>query len=289
MFRSILFAVVVLLSSSLVLAQDPPRQWGPNGVGIDFFGHSGAFVLWTIDGAHWVKVKFQKLQEVDIAGNVVAQARNFADFDFLWNRPRETVIWGVNVTEVKLVNSALEVDTKAGNQFLVNFQVDTFIFNATTTGQFAGETINVKAGQLKWQLTVQQWQFQNVNNTLRYAVQLISDQFANNTAYQRLDHVPGTVSSFAIAFGKADLIVPQVATVDNKTVAIKATVLYEAGQLQVQWDFPSFTTAGAGLLYDPVTATSDLVLAYTSGAAGKSVSVVALLVTMLAAVCSMLR
>jgi len=115
-------------------------------------------------------------------------------------------------------------------------------------------------------------------------VNLISDSFANNTAYNLLEHVPATVSSFAIAFGKAELIVPKVALADNKAVNITAAILYEAGQLAIQWDFPAFTTS---LLYDPIAATTDLIVT-TSGAA-KAASGSIMIIAVLTAVLAMMR
>jgi hypothetical protein len=277
MYRAILFCVVVLLSTVGTLA-DPPRQFGPNNNGFDFFGLGGAIVLWTIDGAHWVKIKFMKLQEIDAAGNVVAQAFNFDNFGFEWqvvnpNFAGWNAAWNANFTEVKLTDNNLVVtNLQSLQQQQVQFQVDTFIFRNNVNMTFAGEKIVAKAGQLKWQVSINGFQTQNAANKIRFGVQLLSDSFANNTAYNTLDPVPATVSSLAIAFGKGELIVPRVALVNNKATNITATILYEAGQLEVQWDFPGQTAAGQTILYDPVAATTDLIVSTTSAALAKSVS-----------------
>jgi hypothetical protein len=284
MSRIVLFCVVVFLCAVATVCADPPREMLDDGHGFDFFGHAGQIRLWTLDGAHNIVMKFLKLQEVTPAGVVVAQAKNFDTDDFIWTRVGPGLNWNVNFIEFLLKNNELQIQTAAGNNFNVQFQVDTFIFLAAMNATFAGEKISAKKGQIKWQVQVNNWQFQNTSNKLRYGVQLLSDSFANNTAFNKLDPVPATVSSFALAFGKGELIVPRVALVDNKAVNITANILYEAGQLTVQWDFP----AGATILYDPVMATSDLIVT-TSAAAATSHSGFIMMLAILAAVAAMLR
>jgi hypothetical protein len=300
MFRSALFvAGVVLLSAVLALAQDPSRQWGPNGVGCDLRGNGGQIVLYPPgDTNKWIKLQFFKLQEVDVNGNVVAQADNFGGFGFNWTPFGTTTVFNASALQFSISEPSLHIHTlnavnhSLANDFIVSFKVTSFLFLQNFTTQFAGENIIGKAGQVKWQLELGAWKFQNAANKLQYGIQLFSSQVANNTGYKRLDHVPGTISSFAIGFGVGNIIVPTVAQEDGLNVNIATNVTYAGGQLSITWDFPSYNTS---LVYDPVTATSDLVIAdatttTTSGVASeKSVSAMAVIAAVAVAMWAMNR
>lgn len=279
MFRSILAIACVLLSAVLAVAQDPSRQWGPNGVGCDFLGNGGQIVLFPPHNVNkWIKLQFFKLQEVDPTGAVVAQADNFGGFGFVWAQFGSNNKFGAKALEFTILEPFLRIRTVNGNQssphggnsgFNVNFQVSSFLFLQNFTIDFAGETIEAKEGQVKWELQIQGWKFQNTANSLQYTIQLFSSQAANDTTFKRLNHVPGTHSSFAIGFGVGNIIVPNVAQADGNNVTISSNVDYTGGQLAITWTFPWFNNT---LIYDPVTAASDLVIADTTTTSGASSS-----------------
>lgn len=291
MFRSIVaVGCVLFLSAALALAQDPSRQWGPNGVGCDFLGNGGQIVLYPPhDVSKWIKLQFFKLQEVDVNGTVVAQADNFGGFGFVWAQFGSNNQFGAKALEFTIEEPLLHirsVNHSRSSDFFVNFKVSSFLFLQNFTIDFAGETIAAKEGQVKWAVELSGWKFQSTANTLQYGIQLFSSQQANNTNFKRLDHVPGTHSSFALGFGVGNIIVPTVAQVDGNNVTVSSTVAYTGGQLAITWNFPWFNNS---LVYDPVTAASDLVIAdtttTTSGVSSeKTVSALAIIVAMAMAV-----
>lgn len=295
MFRSLVFiSSLVLFSAVLASAEDPGRQWGPNGVGCNFYGNGGGVQLFPPhDENHWVKYQFFKLQEVDVNGTVVAQADNFGGFAFAWVSVGNSSIFGAKALQFNLIEPFLHIRTVNSNptwnpnhtfslptntDFFVNLQVTSYLFLQNFTTTFAGENIIGKEGQVKWSLSVSGWKFQSTANKLQYSIQLFTSDSANNTNYKRLNHVPGTIASYAIGFGVGNIIVPTVALADGNSVTVASTVSYTGGQLAITWDFPWFNNT---LVYDPITAASDLVIADTtttsSGITDKSISAMAMI------------
>jgi len=202
-----------------------------------------------------------KLQEITSNGNVVASVNQFASSPFTWTAPTSVNInnnQNNTVTQVQFTDTITVKKSAGGGTFDVPFSLKCWIAANDFTTTFAGEIVNVKKGQLKFTIDIQDWAFASSDNKLQFSINVLTPGSANNdTTHSAGTAIPGTKNSKAYLVGNANVYVPMVALVDGNSTAITTSFTQEGGNLLLNFIFPSFENE---LIYDPTLAVTDLVV-----------------------------
>jgi len=208
---------------------------------VDYVGSSGQIKLTPTGTNKWIKIKWEKIQEHDSAGQVVASINNFASQNFAWLNPVDvefTTPSGnvANATEVTL-EATLDVGGTSVHFAVVTYLVNEDVLIEVDINGTLHEFLAVK-NSLKFAIVIQGWPFQNEANTLTFGASLLHQ--GGNAAEAEQCQADGCT----LAFGPGSIFMESTAIVDGVTVNVSHTV---SSDLLVEWVFPSFNE----LYYDP--------------------------------------
>jgi hypothetical protein len=132
---------------------------------VKVLGQSGTLRITKQDKSS-IQLSMDKLEELDASGAVVQRALSLNAKQFAWQGPTSSAFNGIPVTTY-YISSTLEIaDQTVG----VPFVVQVFVFNAGGVFTWAGNDWNVKKGQIKFTLDIQNWPFKTAGNRLCFGV-----------------------------------------------------------------------------------------------------------------------
>eukprot|EP00455_Lapot_gusevi_P038718 TRINITY_DN433_c0_g2_i4.p1 TRINITY_DN433_c0_g2~~TRINITY_DN433_c0_g2_i4.p1 ORF type:complete len:283 (-),score=125.35 TRINITY_DN433_c0_g2_i4:72-920(-) len=263
-------SLLVLGFALLVVAQPPPppdRNGIDAGAGtkVDFIGRSGQIRLYVGDDFD-VKIKWDKIQEVDALGNNVQNqvVNTFANTDFTWSAPSDVTVNGVRGTTTSL-STVFNVGTGRGTP--VNFMVNTTVFQSSVTIQFGNETILVPQNSVKFTINMGAWPFVSTSNKLKFGAVLLSGGKKGPKAPKSKSGPKPGSRERRVGFGIGLLDSASTALVDGVNMNVTTNVGAQTDNaLSIEWVFPNFQRS---LVYDPSMAVDST--AAESGAVSFSV------------------
>lgn len=235
---------------------------GEGPVKVDFVGNSGQFKIYPSDGSDWMKLKWDKLVEVDVDGNKVQEGPALASQNFSYSTPKVVTIGNPPVSATKTTLSAvLEVGTEKNKQ-AVDMEIDTYLMGGKTTittqGHNSTATVDVPAAKDSLKFAIRfgdavktdkseksGWPFKDTSNKLRVGVNIQqksgSDQFSKDK---------GADDSSSIRFGKNKINSAGFGIFDGAIGPVKTYAGQAQGSssISVEWTLPHFED---GADYDP--------------------------------------
>ena len=259
-----------------------------NGLAVKLLGQSCAIRITKQDNSS-IQLSLDKLEELDSSGAIVQSSSPLSTTNFAWHGPTPSVLNDVPVT-LFYVSSTLSIagqTSAAQTAVAIPFVFQVFIFNADGVITWAGQNWNVKKGQVKFTINIQNWPFQATSNRLRFGVCVKSNGGKHKSKAAPLrdgDTDPALAGyrkdvqkSYVTMSGPAALLLPKLVQINdplnNDTLQNSEDLLisaYDANSTPngyagaaamppvnlgdgIQWTFPYFSKT---LVYDP---TIDLV------------------------------
>jgi hypothetical protein len=200
-------------------------------------------------------IKWKKIEEFDSYNNKVDFVNNFASQTFNWGLPIETIINGNNCTLVKFSSI---LNTKNDKLHNVYFNITTQIFSEDTFIQYGNTTITVPKNVVKFDLSITNWPFKNVNNTLHFGAEMRQSKLKEIKEFKvnKLNKVRSKDSNddrVVIVDKDSFYDMPSIALINGIETDIGVDLYNDTddGKIGIRWMFPYFNN----LIYDPVVGT----------------------------------
>lgn len=227
----------------------------------EFMGNSGKMVLWPNSApGNWIAVRQLKFEEVTALGEKVngpKKQMNVAGQN-VWKDFKEERTLGrsVDTTEFEVLDGG----RTSFNLYAHYAELTSTFEESTVCGQFLNETcsksVTVEKDEIKFSFVIAGWEFDNAENKLQYGLAIKSNSTWNNeTAHNETalsDEVDGKKT---LTTDAGELVIPTTATIrggdSDVEVPVEVTMYPEGDEHIIMFTFPSFSSEGQSLYYDP--------------------------------------
>jgi hypothetical protein len=216
---------------------------------VEFVGKSGQFKLYESSKGNddFIKIKMEKLEEIDSSGKRVKSVPAFASMDFVWSEPELVDMDSSddNVVNATMVMFSVSFNVESSN---VDFSMKTWLFEQAGTVMNGNETIEVAQNALKFTVSIKNWPFEESSHRLKFGVDIKSDDDDEDDVERETVNDRGSAEQVKFSLGDFYLSAPTSAIVDGSLTNITSEIEVSSSKTELDWIFPSFTE----LEYDPV-------------------------------------
>lgn len=233
-----MFALSLAVAALTINAQD--QTVVTDAATVSLLGQSGGIRLTPVNTDKWIKLSWEKAEEIDTSGKVVASINNLASQSFAWTAP----VTENNDDDVPV--TTLSFTSTFGNG--AQWEIDVIVVQDTTTVQVADPVeegaeqtftgVEVPDNAVEFVVKVTNWPFASQDNVLRFGAEVHTQkgQKASKEDEASFDQISS--ADYAKVTGLSDVRVLTNTEVKN-------------GKATVFWTFPYFP-AGTTLVFDPL-------------------------------------